>query len=328
MRVTDLRHFLGLPDEVPGPARRLAEQLYDLVRAATAGDTGVAWVSALPCRRRPGNRRCTGRMLVLRADTEEPITWECGTCGDAGHISDWADSPFDLRRRPPTENNPVHHLRIPDEVATTLRGITVLDTDCERVVFRAYLDGDDIILRVGDDDLEELIGYVAADANHEPNRRRRQRLDAAFTVLTEAVENPPTSPSPVPVLSGERTGGIPPRPKSAATGLPELDIARVRRWCAARVPEHARHEVHVECEVAARHLTIVERRAPWCEDVGPEWTSLPIARLHYTKATKTWSLYWRDRNLRFHAYEPLAASPHLDTLLSELERDPTCTFWG
>jgi hypothetical protein len=82
--------------------------------------------------------------------------------------------------------------------------------------------------------------------------------------------------------------------------------------------EHARHEVRLECEVTARHLTIVERRAPWCEEVGPEWTSLPIARLRYTKATTTWILYWRDRNLRFHAYAPLAPSAHLETLLRHL----------
>ncbi|AWK76963.1 transposase (plasmid) [Rhodococcus oxybenzonivorans] len=96
----------------------------------------------------------------------------------------------------------------------------------------------------------------------------------------------------------------------------------------ARVPEHARHQVRLECEVAARHLTIVERCAPWCADIGPEWTSLPIARLRYTKATKTWSLYWRDRSLRFHAYDRLAPSPHLEALLTELDRDPTCIFWG
>ncbi|GLV12088.1 hypothetical protein MyChFU_54080 [Mycobacterium intracellulare subsp. chimaera] len=37
--------------------------------------------------------------------------------------------------------------------------------------------------------------------------------------------------------------------------LPELDITRVQWWCAARVPEHARHQVRVECEIAPRHLT-------------------------------------------------------------------------
>jgi hypothetical protein len=34
--------------------------------------------------------------------------------------------------------------------------------------------------------------------------------------------------------------------------------------------------------------------------MGAEWTRFPIARLHYTKAAKRRSLYWRDRNLRFH----------------------------
>jgi hypothetical protein len=76
--------------------------------------------------------------------------------------------------------------------------------------------------------------------------------------------------------------------------LPDPDVARVHRWCAARVPEPARHQVRVECQVAPRHLTIVERRAPWRDDSGPEWTTFPIARLRYTAADKSWTLYWRD----------------------------------
>ena len=110
--------------------------------------------------------------------------------------------------------------------------------------------------------------------------------------------------------------------------LPDLDVARVQRWCAARVPEYARHQVRVECQIASRHLTIVERRAPWREDLGPEWTSFPIARLRYTIAEKSWTLYWRDRNLRFHIYDLLAPSDRVDDLLSELNHDPICIFWG
>lgn len=111
-------------------------------------------------------------------------------------------------------------------------------------------------------------------------------------------------------------------------GLPELDVARVRRWCAARVPEHARRQVCVECEVASRYLAIVERRAPWREEAGPKWISVPIARLRYTAADKSWTLYWRDRHLRFHVYEPLPPSNRVDDLLAEIDRDPTCIFWG
>ncbi len=103
--------------------------------------------------------------------------------------------------------------------------------------------------------------------------------------------------------------------------LPALDVARVQRWCAARVPEQARHQVRVECDEAPQHLTIIERRAPWPEDSAAEWTRHPIARLHYTSTTTSWSLYWCDRNLRFHPYDRAAPSPTVEELLSEIDRD-------
>ena len=84
----------------------------------------------------------------------------------------------------------------------------------------------------------------------------------------------------------------------------------------------------MECDVAPRHLTIVECRPPWRNDMGWEWTRFPIARLRYTKKTAMWSLYWRDRNLRFHEYGLLPASASVGGLLAELERDPTAIFWG
>ena len=102
-------------------------------------------------------------------------------------------------------------------------------------------------------------------------------------------------------------------------GLPELDIARVRRWCQQRVPAHARDQVRVECDIGSRHLTIVECRPPWREGIGPDWTRFPIARLRYTQATRTWTLYWRDRNLRFHLYDQLEPSPDIGDLLREID---------
>ena len=105
-------------------------------------------------------------------------------------------------------------------------------------------------------------------------------------------------------------------------------MARVQRWCAARVPEHARHQVRVACEVAPRHLTIVERRPPWRPDLGPDWTSLAIGWLRYTAATRTWTLYWRDRHLPFHLYDRLTPSPSVDDLLGEIDRDPTLHLLG
>lgn len=110
--------------------------------------------------------------------------------------------------------------------------------------------------------------------------------------------------------------------------LPDLDVARVHRWCEARVPVHALHQVRVECEVSARHMTILERRAPWREDYEPDWTSFPIARLRYTATTNTWILYWRDRSLKFHRYDLLEPTPHIEDLLTEIDRNVSGIFWG
>ena len=73
------------------------------------------------------------------------------------------------------------------EVAATLRSLRLIDTDGERLVFRTRTVGDEIVLAGEEDDLDELIGYVAAEANHEKDRRRQRRLDAAFEVLNEAL---------------------------------------------------------------------------------------------------------------------------------------------
>jgi hypothetical protein len=112
-------------------------------------------------------------------------------------------------------------------------------------------------------------------------------------------------------------------------GLPELEVARVRKWCHARVPEHLHDQVRVECDVTDRHLTIVtivEVRPPW-DGVG-EHTRFPVARLSYVGTRRVWSLYWRDRNGRFHAYDDVQPSRSVEPLLDEIERDPMAIFWG
>ncbi|MGB7980791.1 MAG: hypothetical protein WCF36_08370 [Candidatus Nanopelagicales bacterium] len=184
MLVADLHHFLDLPDDVPGPFRRLAEQLGNIVWAATAG---AAWETALPCARRPARRACPGRVIVLRAP-QAPIRWQCSACGDEGVISNREDCPYDLRRRGLTVAPAASEIVIPNQVAAALRDLQLLDPDCERTVFRIRAHGDHIVLTATAVDLDELIGGVAAEANHETNRRRQQRLDTAFNALTSAAD--------------------------------------------------------------------------------------------------------------------------------------------
>jgi hypothetical protein len=186
--VVDLDHFLDLPDDAPGPARRLAEFFGRVVQVATAGDVNVRWTSALPCVRRPGNRACAGRVAVQRPEPPGPLRWWCSVCGDEGSISNWEGLPYDLRRRRPAAVEAAQQIVVPDHVAALLRTLLMLDPDLERLVFAMPAHPGGAVLSVTADALEELVDSVAAEANHESDRRRQRRLDAAYEVLSAAAD--------------------------------------------------------------------------------------------------------------------------------------------
>ena len=116
---------------------------------------------------------------------------------------------------------------------------------------------------------------------------------------------------------------------TAVTDLvPELDIARIRRYLAGRIPARVAHLVRLEIDVDGRSVTILECRPPWSPDMESDWTRFPIARLRFVASRSEWTLYWRDSNLRFHRYLRIDPSPDVGVLLAEIEADPTAIFWG
>ena len=109
--------------------------------------------------------------------------------------------------------------------------------------------------------------------------------------------------------------------------VPELDLARIHRYCAERVPADLLNRVRVEATTRGRTVTIVECRPPWREDIGGDWTRQPIAQLRYDDASKLWTLYWPDRNARWHVFD-LIDPGSVSELLEEIELDRTSIFWG
>lgn len=109
---------------------------------------------------------------------------------------------------------------------------------------------------------------------------------------------------------------------------PDLDVARIRKYAETRVPEHARDQIRMEIKIRGNSVTLIQRRIPWREDFGPEWSTYPVAQLRWRSEQKTWRLYWRDRNTRWHIYKDCAPTPGLPRLLDEIDADPTSIFWG
>jgi hypothetical protein len=111
--------------------------------------------------------------------------------------------------------------------------------------------------------------------------------------------------------------------------IPEALRASVKRtlerYC--EVPARVRDKLRYVFEFNGPRVTIYEERPPW-DRRGDSWTRGGVARFRYSTKESHWILYWSDRNGRWHEYEPLGPVANFDEALAEVERDPTCIFWG
>jgi len=107
--------------------------------------------------------------------------------------------------------------------------------------------------------------------------------------------------------------------------LPELDVARVRRYCDNRLSWRALDSTRVECEVGSDHVTIYIyfRMA----EAAEQWMKLAVARFDYSVGDRLWTLSWADKENRFHTYAGADPAPSVGPLLEALDEDEQERFW-
>jgi hypothetical protein len=110
------------------------------------------------------------------------------------------------------------------------------------------------------------------------------------------------------------------------TALPDIDVEKVRRFCAKKVPPDLADEVRLEVTTRAKSVSTHGRRPVWRGAPG-EWTSMPVAQLRYD-GEGAWTLFFGDRNGKWVLYFDLDPKQPIDVLIDELAQDPTCIFWG
>ena len=165
----------------------------------------------------------------------------------------------------------------------------------------------------------ELTGVQAREAVADV---LEQRSELAFVIVAHHLASG-SSPRLLARVRHRRTDATVP-----GVTLPADAVAQVERYCETRVPVDMRSHVRIEHSVRGNAITIVERRPPWSELIGPEWTSMNIAQLRYDERARTWSLYAADRNSRWFLYDNVGPAPDVGLLLAEISDDPTCIFWG
>ena len=100
----------------------------------------------------------------------------------------------------------------------------------------------------------------------------------------------------------------------------------ISEYCVGRVRPGLEHLIEITYRFEANNLYLTERR-PSYRRKGP-WTQMDIAKFRYMVGSSVWILYWSDRNGRWHRYEGRRPARRLQTLLRQVEADPTGIFWG
>ncbi len=112
--------------------------------------------------------------------------------------------------------------------------------------------------------------------------------------------------------------------------LPEFEQHRVvhllSQFYDRRVLAHVQNQVRLGHIIRGNSVTLFEFRRRF--DKQRAWLKLPIAQFRLDANTGLWSLYWPDRNRKWHPYESCGPARDLGRLLAEVDRDPTCVFWG
>ncbi|MDH4119176.1 MAG: hypothetical protein OEW30_17490 [Acidimicrobiia bacterium] len=187
MLVCDLRHYLDMHEDAPGPARRLASQLGAVVRAGSALPVGTSATSGVGCTKRPGRRPCDGFIMVFRHRNGQ-IAWACDVCGDEGVITGWEGSPTDVSGLDDSyAEGETIAVVMSCSLFDLLRGVLVLDAASELLIARAEGASEGVVLSGSAEAFDELVGYVASEANAETDRRRARLFDEACTVLETAL---------------------------------------------------------------------------------------------------------------------------------------------
>ena len=185
--IIDLTHFLdenGLPP-VGAPKQLLRALAFfgSIVEAASSHPAGTHFPSAIPCRRRP----CSRRGLTITNGRDGVIRWGCPERGENGCISKWQGTDYDLTGAMEPDMGRRVGVHVSAEEHRVLSEAITNSQEEEAIVAGGVVTPAGIWISGRLEDFEELLGSIAAEANHTSSTKRRRALHAICDRVEEMV---------------------------------------------------------------------------------------------------------------------------------------------
>ena len=112
--------------------------------------------------------------------------------------------------------------------------------------------------------------------------------------------------------------------------LAETEKARISKrlsaYCEARIPMHVRNELRLGFRITGHDVVLFEGRPAFRPP--HDWQELPLAKFRYVRSQGVWRLFCQHRDMRWHRYERKPCARAFETLLREVDSDPTGIFFG
>ncbi len=113
--------------------------------------------------------------------------------------------------------------------------------------------------------------------------------------------------------------------------LSEFEIKRIEKlvgeFIESRRPEPSiRDELDISFKISGQSLEVFEIRPRW-DDPSIKLEG-SIAKATYVKKSKSWKLYWKRADMKWHWYEPFGQSESLEEVIDAIDQDQYGCFWG
>lgn len=167
-----------------------SEYLGAIVSAATMAPPGVEVNTSIRCRRRPDRKACHGFIRLRLQENPAELNWWCPVCADSGIIRNWKGIPWNLSHTKGTSAlnaDEFCEILLTKSEFRLLSEIEILEPQALKIVQNATLNDDGVFLVGAYDAIDELMGYIAFEANHEQRKKRQQALNLLFDKINNCI---------------------------------------------------------------------------------------------------------------------------------------------
>jgi len=95
-------------------------------------------------------------------------------------------------------------------------------------------------------------------------------------------------------------------------------------YCARRVPAVRRKDIKPGFRVRGNSVTLFDREQSFMD--RSEWVEIPVAQFRFDPKSLIWTLYWPDRNIRWHLFFVVAPLRRLGDLVQAVGEDSVGAF--